>query len=268
MLSRSPSASRSSTDRRHAAGALALGALIGAALAFDLAARRSRRASRELAHETEQREAERERLQAQLVTAEQDERRRLALFLHDGPLQSLAGIALMHDAALEALGEGRTEDATRILETASTREREAIRTLRDLSFAIEPVILRDRGFAAAVRELAEQVERARNIPVALDLTAADELGESARIALYQTVREALNQALRRDPGRISLAVGQRADGSVVAAVADDGVDERRRGSLDAIGERAAVAGGRVTQEPAVGGGTVVLVTLPAYAASV
>ena len=61
--------------------------------------------------ETKRRADERERLQARLITAEQDERRRLALFLHDGPLQSLAGIALMHDAALEALAEGRTDDA-------------------------------------------------------------------------------------------------------------------------------------------------------------
>ena len=38
---------------------------------------------------------ERERLVERIITAEQDERRRLALFLHDGPVQSLAGIALM-----------------------------------------------------------------------------------------------------------------------------------------------------------------------------
>ena len=33
-----------------------------------------------------------------LIAAEQDERRRLALFLHDGPVQSLSGISLMLDA--------------------------------------------------------------------------------------------------------------------------------------------------------------------------
>ena len=43
---------------------------------------------------------ERERLVERIITAEQDERRRLALFLHDGPVQSLAGIALMLDAAV------------------------------------------------------------------------------------------------------------------------------------------------------------------------
>ena len=37
-----------------------------------------------------------------LVAAEQDERRRIALFLHDGPVQHLSGIALMLDAAIRS----------------------------------------------------------------------------------------------------------------------------------------------------------------------
>ena len=51
------------------------------------------------------------RLADRIMTAEQDERRRLALFLHDGPVQNLAGIALMLDAAVNAIGAGRPEDA-------------------------------------------------------------------------------------------------------------------------------------------------------------
>src|SRR5919204_3299146 len=50
--------------------------------------------------EAQVREAERAQLSDQLITAEQEERRRLALFLHDGPVQSLAGISLMLDATV------------------------------------------------------------------------------------------------------------------------------------------------------------------------
>jgi len=74
------------------------------------------------------------RLAEQLITAEQDERRRLALFLHDGPVQSLSGIALMLDAVRHAIDEGRLDDAHQILETALERHRDTIRSLRDLSF--------------------------------------------------------------------------------------------------------------------------------------
>src|SRR5881227_1804895 len=94
---------------------------------------------------------DRARLQDRLLAAEQDERRRIALFLHDGPVQNLAGIALMLDAVSASL-----EDAARVLQTAAERQRLTIRELRDLSFALEPVVLRDQGFGAAIRELAEQ----------------------------------------------------------------------------------------------------------------
>jgi signal transduction histidine kinase len=217
--------------------------------------------------EASERVAERSLLAAQLITAEQDERRRLALILHDGPLQSLAGIALMHEAALAALEQGRTDEAKQVIASAVEHEREVIQTLRDLSFAIEPVILRDRGFAAAVRTLAGQIEQARKIGVTLDVGAGERLGEKAQVALYQTIREALSQAVRRRPQRISVGIEVRPDGGVSAAIADDGVEERRGASLEAIRERARILGGTVSIEPGPEGGTVVLLVVPPYVAA-
>src|SRR3954464_12489618 len=92
-----------------------------------------------------------------LIAAEQDERRRLALFLHDGPVQQLAGIALMLDGALYSLSSAKPEEAHAILETALTHNRATIRELRDLSFALEPVVLRDHGFGPALRGLTDQL---------------------------------------------------------------------------------------------------------------
>ena len=53
--------------------------------------------------ELERLSTEHARLSDQLITAEQEERRRLALFLHDGPVQSMSGIALMLDAVVAAI---------------------------------------------------------------------------------------------------------------------------------------------------------------------
>ena len=92
-----------------------------------------------------------------LIAAEQDERRRLALFLHDGPVQELSGIALMVDGALYSIANGRLDEAQKIIGSALERQRETIRQLRNLSFALEPVVLRDHGFSPALRELADQM---------------------------------------------------------------------------------------------------------------
>ena len=60
-------------------------------------------------------EPTRRELTEQILGAEQDERRRIALFLHDGPVQSLAGIALMLDAALHFIEQGRGDEALAVL---------------------------------------------------------------------------------------------------------------------------------------------------------
>ncbi|HZQ02542.1 MAG TPA: histidine kinase, partial [Gaiellaceae bacterium] len=116
-------------------------------------------------------DGDRDRLD-RLIAAEQDERRRLALFLHDGPVQQLSGIALMLDAAAHLFANGRQDEAQRILATALERHRETIRELRDLSFALEPVVLRDQGFAPALRALAEQIGTTYALRVDLELDAA------------------------------------------------------------------------------------------------
>jgi len=261
MPSPSRSASRSSTSR------LLLGALTGAAVAALVGRHRSSATVRRLRAEGREREAERTLLAGQLVTAEQDERRRLALALHDGPVQALAGIALMHDAALAALAEGRPDEAAPIVRGAAEREREVVQALRDLSFALEPVVLRDQGFGAAVRQLADQIETAHGISVALDLGAAERLGEKAKVALYQTIREAAGRAVGRRPRKLSIGVEEQPDGTFSCAIADDGVQERRRAAVEAIEERVRVLRGRVSVEAASGGGTVVLVRIPPYVAT-
>jgi signal transduction histidine kinase len=240
------------------------GDVVRATVLADFAARASENAR--LLAEAKVREADRARLSEQLVTAEQDERRRLALFLHDGPVQSMSGIGLMLDAAIGSIESERLEEAKQVLASAVERHRETIRSLRDLSFNIEPVVLRDQGFAAAVKAFAEQVGLASQVQIELDLEAAGNLAEKAQIGLYQIIHEAVNQAIRRGPPtRISIRVEQR-NGEITTEIADDGTGERRLRSFEAIEERARTLNGRMSVGAGENGGTAVRVVLPWYAA--
>ncbi len=200
-----------------------------------------------------------------LISAEQDERRRLALFLHDGPVQNLAGIALMLDGALHSLsGEGGLEQARSIIEVALTQQRATIRELRDLSFVLEPVVLRDHGFGPALRALADQAADTHGIEVDLDTDAATGIGETARVALYTILRELVDQAIRRGPpGRIRIALAPMADGGLLSTVADNADPERRRRSLESIEERVRALHGEVAVNTTADG-TEVNVTLPPH----
>jgi two-component system, NarL family, sensor kinase len=198
-------------------------------------------------------------LAEQTLAAEQDERRRIALFLHDGPVQSLAGVALMLDASLDLIGRGDFEQAREILDRALGRTRTTVGELRDLSFNLEPVALRDHGFAAAVDALAQSRCHEHGIEVSLDVTRVDSLGEQTQAALYQIVREALEEAIRRGPpSRFEVAATADAPGTLRLVIRDDAPTERRRRALEVLAERARTLGASLTLDHEVGGTTMSL----------
>jgi len=220
----------------------------------------------QLLAEAQLREVERTRLSNQIITAEQDERRRLANELHDGAVQSLSGVALLLDAGLNSIEEGRRDEARQIIGRALERHRATIGQLRSLSFNLEPVVLRDQGFAPAVRALTDQIELAHNVQVDLDVDTAEQLAEKTQAALYQIIREAINQAVRRGPPEtLSVTIRQTQDGGVETSISDDAPGERRRRSLEELEERARTLNGNLKVDQRPSGGTTVRVVLPPYA---
>jgi two-component system NarL family sensor kinase len=203
----------------------------------------------------------------QILAAEQDERRRIALFLHDGPVQSLSGVALMLDAVSGFVARNQPERAREILDKALARTRATIAELRDLSFSLEPVVLRDQGLSTALVALGQDRGMEHGIRVEIDVAAAERLGERTQAAIYEIVRESFEGAIRRGPPqtfsvRISESDGERLE----MTVHDDAPGERRRRSIEALEERARTLGATIAFDHADEGSTLRLV-LPVYAGS-
>jgi signal transduction histidine kinase len=240
--------------------------VVRATVLADFAAREHENA--QLLGDARVREAERSRLSDQLITAEQDERRRLANELHDGAVQSLSGVALLLDAGLNSIAENRSEEGQEIIRRALERHRATIGQLRNLSFNLEPVVLRDQGFAPAVRALTDQIELAHQVHVEVDVEAAEQLAAKTQAAMYQIIREAIDQAVHRGPPKtLSVTMRQTPDGGVETAIADDAPGERRRRSLEELEERARTLNGVLTVDQGEEAGTTVRVVLPPYATS-
>jgi signal transduction histidine kinase len=239
--------------------------VVRATVLADFAAREHENA--QLLDDARVREAERSRLSDQLITAEQDERRRLANELHDGAVQSLSGVALLLDAGLNSIAEGRDTEAREIIGRALERHRATIGQLRNLSFNLEPVVLRDQGFGAAVRALTDQIALAHSVQVEVDVDAAERLAQQTQAAMYQIIREAVDQAVRRGPKTLKVTMRETDDGELETAIADDAPGERRRRSLDELAERARTLNGVLTVDQGEEVGTTVRVVLPPYATS-
>ncbi len=152
--------------------------------------------ARSLRAQAEERERERARLSDRLLTAEEEERRRLSLALHDGPQQTIAGVGLMLEAALSDLGDEEHQETTRVIRLAMDRTRGIVRDLRRLTFALEPITLRDHGFSAAFGELAGQTADAHRIDVDVDAEIVDALERPIQVCLYRIAQEALANTVK------------------------------------------------------------------------
>ena len=117
-----------------------------------------------------------------------------------------------------------------------------------------------------MRALTDQIALAHQIRVDLDVEVADRLAEKTQAALYQIIREALDQAVRRGPPQtLAVTMHETPDGGVETAIADDAPGERRLRSLEELAERARTLNGVFTVEQGDSGGTTVRVVLPPYA---
>jgi two-component system NarL family sensor kinase len=182
-------------------------------------------------------------LLAERLLAERAERRRIAEQLHDGPVQHVAALAQMLDAAVHALEVDDPAAGKRVAARALEVARDAAEELRGIVSGLEPVALHEVGLEAAVRELAERTagRRGSRVEVAIDDVG---VGEGASSSLFQVIREALDQAIRRGPPTaVSVSLTQTAKGGVELVISDDGAPERRQAVLDGLAERAAELNG-------------------------
>jgi len=213
-------------------------------------------------------QAEREALLVRAVEASDDERRRIAADLHDGPVQHLAGISYSLSAAAQTESSAAARETLR---QAAAGTRDSMRRLRSLLVEIHPPNLRASGLEAALADLLAPL-RARGAETSLTVDPALGLDEGAERIVYRAAAEALRNVERHaDANRVTVAVEERDDG-VRLVVTDDGVGfgpgdrERRREEghvgLSLLEELAARAGGRLAVRSAPGDGTTFELELP------
>jgi signal transduction histidine kinase len=192
-----------------------------------------------------------------IVTAGDEERRRLERDLHDGAQQRLVsiGLTLRH---LEAQLPAGSPQAQTLDATVSELAR-AIDELRELARGVRPAGL-DDGLAPALRQLTAR-SRLRVSVRATEERFADRLETAA----YFVASEALaNAAKHANASRVDV-VAERQNGSLVVSIRDDGVGGAKPSDgsgLSGIADRVAALGGSVTVASPAGHGTVVTAELP------
>ncbi|HVL05505.1 MAG TPA: histidine kinase [Acidimicrobiales bacterium] len=208
---------------------------------------------------------ERETMRQLVVSARDEERRRLRRDLHDGLGPTLASIVQRVDAA--ARNPSVAPEAVRLLDDATNGLRDALREMRRIIQALRPPQLDQHGLVGALRRSIDRHDSDSGLLVSFSADEPlDPLGDGTELALFRIAEEAILNARRHaNASRIELSL-RCADGQIELEVSDDGdgiaADCRQGIGISSMHERAAELGGRLEIHPREGRGTMVKARVP------
>jgi len=221
-----------------------------------------------------------------LVSAREEERRRLRRDLHDGLGPTLATLSLGLDVSLKILHDD-PQEAESLMRRLKTETQDAVVDIRRLVYGLRPPALDDLGLVPAIREQASKHGNLADAPdhreggmtghkygLVFFVEAPETLpplSAAVEVACYRIAQEAITNVVRHSRAsscRVRLTINE-AETEIELEVLDAGVglpSDRRAGvGMNSMAERAAELGGTCTVAPDPGGGTRVLARLPLIA---
>ncbi len=221
--------------------------------------------------ELKDRDARRADLVKKLLSAQEDERRRIARELHDETCQTVAALAVGLDTVRRAASP---EEAGAKLEDARALASRTLDGLHRVIFDLRPSVLDDLGLASAVRWWVARHLTPAGITARVEIENLDDrLPPSLEIPVFRAVQEALTNVVRHSGAKTVLVQMSREHGMLTVDVEDDGTgftpadvatpSESGQGlGLLGMRERIEILGGSLTLDSSHGAGTHVSFAVP------
>lgn len=221
-------------------------------------------------------ETELKLLSAQLLTAQEMERKRIAAELHDGIGQSMSAVKFCVEEATRHMASCDAPEGKRLLESVVPRIQAAIEEVRRISMDLRPTTLDDLGilptlawFCREFQGIYQDIRMEKHIAI-----QEQDVSPAIKTVIFRIVQEAVNNAAKyAHAGKISISLARVGGKMIELKVEDDGIGFDlaevvvRSGSdrgygLVSMRERADFSGGLFHLAAAPGQGTQVRVTWP------
>lgn len=210
-----------------------------------------------------------------IIKIQEEERKRVAREIHDGPAQNLANVVLKAEICEQLIQDGRDNDLKKELLELKEAVRDSLREVRKIIHNLRPMVLDDLGLVPAIKRLAEEIESGESQVKINILVIGKEtrLDTTIEIAVYRVIQEALNNSRKYAEATSTQVKLEFLDDRISAVIEDDGVgfDSRlineRLVSGDHFGlygmrERVELLGGSFKVRTAPGKGTRVTIIIP------
>jgi signal transduction histidine kinase len=196
-----------------------------------------------------------------IITAADEERRRIERNLHDGIQQRLVALALQLRISQREFEGNASQNAAAILDATVQELQAVVEELRELARGLHPAVLTEEGLGGALESLATRTP----LPVELVSTLDGRLPPELEAAAYFVACEATNNTVKHAQASAIRITAEQRDGKLVILVEDDGVGgahENGGSGLRGLVDRVEAHGGTLHVESEPGRGTRVIGELP------
>ena len=202
-------------------------------------------------------------LSSQLLLAQEKERKRVAIELHDGLLSELAATRYLLEGKVMLLKKGKLddpEDLKRVLDILTGTMREARRIMTNL----HPAVLDELGLIAAITWLCGEYQSSYpHIKVQKQIGVSEgDISDGLKVVIFRVLQEALNNFIKHGKGDSVELSFSKANSTLELTIQDNGqgfdVENAAKGlGLESMRERVELSGGEFQLESALGQGTII-----------
>ncbi|MCF8010973.1 MAG: sensor histidine kinase [Clostridiales bacterium] len=208
-----------------------------------------------------------------IIRAQEDERKRVAREIHDGPAQLLANIVMRAEFCLKLL-EKEPQKAQQELKDLQELVRKSLKDVRQIIFDLRPMVLDDLGLVAAVKRYLAEYKVQNNLETELVCLGTDKqyIPKTTEVAIFRIIQECLNNAQKHAEARHITIKIEIAEKKINAIIRDDGKgfdlhtvendQQKENYGLINIRERVSLLNGKLDIQSTPGRGTTITLSIP------